>query len=637
MGQVELLSPAGNWDALKAAVYNGADAVYFGAGRFNARRRAENFSVEDLPKVVGFCHENGVRSYLAANTLVKNGELKEYFDLVSAAYLAGVDAVIIQEVSFIPLIRKHFPHLLVHVSTQAGVFNSYFKEVLEGADLVVLPREFTLSQVRDFREKTGIPVEVFVQGALCFSVGGQCLMSSFLGGRSGNRGWCAQPCRKLYNGKYALSTKDLCLIRDLPALVSAGVSSLKIEGRLRSPEYVGATTALYRRALDSISYGNFSVDEDAFSDVALEFNRDFTKGLMFKDSDVVNPVAAGKRGVRLGTLGRGGLIRIEAQIKVGDGVGVVSGENIHGDLIRKIEQKGVLVEGAEKNQQVRLFLNAKEGDEIYLTSGANRRKTQALKKKTPITANRQKPSEVILPAGGGKFSDIKLLVKTHSLEDADEAIAAGADVAYYSIFAKDFPRADSPVSPYVPRCLTEWNAKNALDLIDAINPASVLCGDLGVAVHIQNREVYGDISINAFNDLDVGFLNERGITPVISPELSLSELAGLSDKRFAVYAHGRLPLMTTKYLLNEEKLADEKGYVFPVRGELDYKQVLNSVPIGLYGEILKLKEAGIVRYLLDLENDISETVHAYRQIISGEKVKKHPGTYTLGHLKKGVE
>ncbi|MEA2074408.1 MAG: peptidase U32 family protein [Euryarchaeota archaeon] len=240
--QVEILSPVGGRKSLKAAVENGADAVYFGVGKFNARRRAENFTIDELRDAVEYAHDNGVKVYNTFNILVKNRELREFFDTISDAYACGIDGIIVQHASFARLLKDTFPYLRIHISTQAAITNTYYFDLLYGADRVTLPREFSLAQVRDFVEKTRIETEVFVHGALCFSHSGLCLFSSFLGGRSGNRGLCAQPCRKKYNGSYLLSTKDLCLARRIPEIITAGVTSLKIEGRLRSPRYTALAT-----------------------------------------------------------------------------------------------------------------------------------------------------------------------------------------------------------------------------------------------------------------------------------------------------------------------------------------------------------------------------------------------------------
>jgi collagenase-like PrtC family protease len=632
---VELLCPAGGWDSLKAAVSEGADAVYLGVGDYNARRRADNFKSEEFKEVAGYCHGRGVRCYLAANTLVKNGELQKWHGMVESAYSAGFDAVIIQEISFIGHLKESFPDLGVHVSTQAGVFNSHWGGLLKGADRVIMPREMTLNQVRDFKRKTGLPVEVFVQGALCFSISGQCLMSSFLGGRSGNRGLCAQPCRKRYNGHYLLSTRDLCLIGKLPEIAEAGVCSIKVEGRLRSPEYVGAAAAAYRRALDSLQAGRFSVDWGAYADLELSFNREFTLGGLFKEYDVVASDDSGKRGVYLGCLGEGGNILLDSALLVGDGVRITTGKGVHGDLIRSIEKGGRQVSRAEKGDRVRLKVNAHAGDGLYVTSGAARRKAYAVRQKPVVSFERRAVRAGLPSPSVSSFDGVKLLVKVYSLKDAYSVLEAGATHAFYNVFAKDYPRGEQGISPYIPRCLFEWAADEAIESVSDIRPAAVLSGDLGVASRIAGCETYVDISCNAFNDIDVGFFNGRGMVPVISPELTFSELGRFSDKRFAVYCHGRIPLMSTKYALKDGRLRDDAGYTFPVSCELDQRRLLNSVPYGLYGEVIRLRDEGIVYYLLDLDDAPAETVSEYLRILAGSKIKK-PSGYTLGHFKTGV-
>ena len=628
MAYIELLSPAGGWDALKAAIEEGADAVYFGLGRFNARMRADNFSDSELGTVVRYCHERGVRAYLALNTLVKNSELKDYFEIIGNAYAEGIDAVIIQEISFVHLIKEKFPRMEVHVSTQAGVFNSYCGELLKDADRIILPREFTVSMLREFTNKTKIPVEVFVQGALCFCVSGQCLMSSFLGGRSANRGLCAQPCRKKYNKKYLLSTRDLCTAGRIAALADAGASSLKIEGRLRSADYTGAATAVYRRAIDS-----GVVDDDALMDLKLAFSREYTSGAVFKEYDVVTPDAAGKRGIYIGRVGKEGMVKLEVEVRTGDGIGIVTKKGVHGDIIREIMHNNRKADFGLKGQTVELRVNAHEGDELVLTSGVKRRKPYLIPVRQKIEVKR-KPEKITLPEiNTQRFSSVKLLVKTYSVKDAHSALDAGADRVYYDVFSKDYPKGE--VNPYVPRCLFEWNAKKAVELIYEINPESVLCGDLGVASQLGGFEVYPDTSCNAFNDIDVSYYNRRGLIPVISPEISFRELDEFRDKRFAVYAHGRIPLMTTKYVLDEDTLTDEMNYTFPVRNESDYRQVLNSVPLGLYGSTLRLMKTGITHFLLDLDENVFETVSTYKKILNGEKIKKQEG-YTLGNYREGV-
>ncbi|MDY0340769.1 MAG: U32 family peptidase, partial [Coriobacteriia bacterium] len=260
---VELLAPAGSPDALVAAVANGADAVYLGVSAFNARRGAENFDIDSLAEWVRFAHLRGTRVYLTANIVVLPSEREAALELIDVAWAAGVDAVIVQDLGMLRLLRELLPDVRVHGSTQIGTMNPEAVRGLAGLGVkrVTLARELSLDAIAACAD-AGLEVESFVHGALCYSYSGQCLMSSLIGRRSANRGLCAQPCRLQYDlldasgvavdtpGRHVLSTKDLAGIVQLPALIEAGVTALKIEGRMKSPEYVAIVTSVYREALD---------------------------------------------------------------------------------------------------------------------------------------------------------------------------------------------------------------------------------------------------------------------------------------------------------------------------------------------------------------------------------------------------
>ena len=256
-GKIELLAPAGSYDSMVAAVSAGADAVYMGGNRFGARAYADNPDDDGLLKAIDYVHLRGRKLYLTVNTLFKEKELnEELIDFLAPVYERGLDAVIVQDIGVIRLIRQVFPDLPVHASTQMAVGGPNGARLLLGLGVkrLVLPRELSLEEIRRVRE-TGMPVEVFAHGALCYCWSGQCLMSSFLGGRSGNRGRCAQPCRKIYEGGMLLNMKDLCALSLLPALREAGVDSLKLEGRMKSPVYTAGVVRTYRKYLDRIEAG----------------------------------------------------------------------------------------------------------------------------------------------------------------------------------------------------------------------------------------------------------------------------------------------------------------------------------------------------------------------------------------------
>ncbi len=342
----ELLAPAGDWDALRAAAANGADAVYFGLADFNARHRAHNFTTEELPEVIDYLHRHNVRGYVTLNTLIFSDELPEIARLVAAIAEAGTDAVIVQDLGLTRLIRRLAPGLPIHGSTQMTLTEPRGIEYVRGlgVERVIAARELSIAELKKIRAATDMPVEVFVHGALCVAYSGQCLTSEALGGRSANRGQCAQACRLPYelvvDGEtrdlgevaYLLSPQDLAAYDLVGDLVTAGICSLKIEGRLKSAHYVAATTQTYRAALDAALAGRrFGLERQQALDLQQSFSRGFTPGFLAGNNhQVLVPGRFPKaRGVRIGTVvqttGRGVVVRLDAEhepsiVKPGDGI-----------------------------------------------------------------------------------------------------------------------------------------------------------------------------------------------------------------------------------------------------------------------------------------------------------------------------
>jgi putative protease len=345
----ELLAPAGDWECAKAAVENGADAIYFGLEKFNARMRAKNFTGADLPELMAFLHKRGVRGYVTFNTLIFTPELPEAEEYLRSIIASGVDAAIVQDVGICRLIRRLSPDFPIHGSTQMTVTSAAGVEFVRelGCELVVLARECSLKEITKIREITGgtLPLEVFVHGALCVAYSGQCLTSEALGGRSANRGECAQACRMPYellsdgasvplgDRKYLLSPQDLAGIDVLPELIQSGVASLKIEGRLKSPEYVANITAVYRKAIDLALGSDVKTPEkfehwreESRHDLEMGFSRGLYTGWFrgIHNQELAHARFGKKRGVFLGTVSRvrDGRIwaRLEKSLKPGDGV-----------------------------------------------------------------------------------------------------------------------------------------------------------------------------------------------------------------------------------------------------------------------------------------------------------------------------
>ena len=372
----ELLAPAGDWDCVRAAVENGADSIYFGLDRFNARMRAQNFTEADLPSLMEFLHRRGVRGYVTFNTLVFTDELADAEDYLRSVISAGVDAAIVQDVGICRLIRKISPDFPIHGSTQLTVTSPAGVEFARslGCELVVLARENSIREIeaiqsaqRDQESVAGgpppLPLEVFVHGALCVAYSGQCLTSESLGGRSANRGECAQACRMPYelvsdgqtvdlgDRRYLLSPQDLSGLEVLPDLVRAGVRSLKIEGRLKSAEYVASITRVYRRALDQIATAAAAAATAAeqavgpeaasppaaepISEARYELEMAFSRGLHtgwfrgINNQELAHARFGKKRGVFLGevsAVGPGAVrLRLEGPLKLGDGIGFDAG------------------------------------------------------------------------------------------------------------------------------------------------------------------------------------------------------------------------------------------------------------------------------------------------------------------------
>lgn len=264
--KTELLAPAGSFDILKAVINAGADAVYAAGCRFGARAYAENFTEEEMLEAIDYVHLKGKRLYLTVNTLLKETEIRELYDYLLPFYEAGLDAVIVQDMGVLHFVKNHFPDLHIHASTQMTVTGAYGAKLLldNGCSRIVTARELSLTEISNIYQKTGAEIESFVHGALCYSYSGQCLLSSMIGGRSGNRGRCAQPCRLPYElfessekaaskkrkENYPLSLKDLCTIEMIPELVESGIYSFKIEGRMKQAAYAAGVTGIYRKYLD---------------------------------------------------------------------------------------------------------------------------------------------------------------------------------------------------------------------------------------------------------------------------------------------------------------------------------------------------------------------------------------------------
>ncbi len=348
----ELLAPAGGMKQLIAAVENGADAVYMGGHSFNARINADNFTAEEMKRAINYAHIRNVKVYVTVNTLFRDDELEAGLEYAGALYEAGADALIIQDLGFGSIVRAVLPDFPLHLSTQASIYNVRgIKKAAElGYERVVPARELSLEEIRQAAD-TGTDIEIFVHGAMCFCYSGQCQMSRIIGGRSGNRGLCAQPCRLKYSldGRegYHLSPKDMCTVDRLGEFAEAGVSSFKIEGRMKSAEYVAQVTSVYRKYLD-MYYETGKTDTDEADRRALEqiFNRGgFTQGYLDGNpgSEFLSGDMPKHRGVYIGRVleKNGQIVRIKTSEDISNGDGIeIHDKNITGNIVTYIREAG---------------------------------------------------------------------------------------------------------------------------------------------------------------------------------------------------------------------------------------------------------------------------------------------------------
>lgn len=395
--KIELLAPAGSWESLEATVKAGADAVYLAGQQFGARKSAQNFTNEKLIEAINYCHMRGVKVYLTVNTLLSDEELNTLEAYLTPLYKAGLDAFIVQDLGVFNYLKSLYPEIDLHCSTQMALHSQEDMAAVKalGASRAVLPREMQLTEIKKIHDAVDIELEAFVHGALCVSVSGQCLMSSLIGGRSGNRGSCAQSCRQKYrlvkastdekvsskDGDFLISPRDLMTIDHLEDIVAAGVTSLKIEGRMKGPEYSYAVTKAYRMALDAILNSGEKLSEEALQaskeDMRRLFNREFTTGFIIgtENKQYISQETPGNRGISVGEVLQYDKRNAEMTLKLsvtlnkGDDIQVRVKGTVVGGRVEYLKQNGQRIESAQAGDSV--IVNFKhdvfKGTEVYRT------------------------------------------------------------------------------------------------------------------------------------------------------------------------------------------------------------------------------------------------------------------------------
>ncbi|MBQ4323327.1 MAG: U32 family peptidase [Clostridia bacterium] len=585
---MEILSPAGSPDALRAAVLSGADAVYFGASSFNARMNAANFSDDILGEQVRYCHERGVQCHSVLNTLITERELPSALETAKKLISAGVDALIVQDLGLAAELKKR-TDLPLHASTQMTVHNLdgvLFAEQM-GFDRVVLSREVSRKEMEYMAARSPIELEVFVHGALCMCYSGQCYMSSLIGGRSGNRGECAQPCRLPYKGGYRLSLKDLCLLKYYKELEAMGIVSLKIEGRMKSPEYVSAITAVYAAAKRGEAY---SPETEAY--LAGVFSRSG-----FTDGYYTDKIGAGMFGTRSETVQR-----VEIPVKEYPRLGLdvkisPKGEELLCTVVcGSCSADGVLPVSEAKTR-------ATEAEEIRNAFGALGNTPYYLN-----TFDAVLPDKAFVPASAVKKLRRDLLdrltemrcLRTPSWREIPLSLEKGhghggrregfflhperipdnveLDFLWLPLKAvtehpQVLSRFAGRVGFVLPRILREEEKQSAERLVAAWKEQGVteaLCGNVGHLPFCFSHGLnpHGDFGLNVFNPATRDELLAKGLRDVtLSFELNGAQLRDLTTERTGIIVYGRLPFMIFRNCLKkthgkEEYLTDRVGKSF---------------------------------------------------------------------------
>ncbi len=679
MNTMELLAPAGGMAELKAAVQSGADAVYIGASAFSARSSADNFDEASMREAVDYAHGYGVKVHCAINTLIKETELTDAVATAITASNCGVDALIIQDLGFARHIRRVLPDIELHGSTQMTVTSlDGVKALYEmGFSRVVLSRELSLDEIEYIAKNSKAEIEVFVHGAICMSYSGQCLMSSILGGRSGNRGRCAQPCRLPYtlleNGRecgsgYILSPKDMALIDHLDKLKKAGVASLKIEGRLKSAEYVSAVVGVYRKYLDN-PHATENSDMQELTDA---FSRSgFTDGYL------------------TGKLGKAMMSHVNPANNSGSIFTKEAKQRAEGKFLRKIP---IDIYAALKKDGV-LMLTAYASDGLYGEAFGEMKAEAA--QRTPLDSKRM--TEQLKKLGDTPFCAETVTVDidegiTIPIKEINRVRRTLCDKLWHGLSKSDTKKVNDiplvfnnkPTAGEVyltAEVMTEAQGKAVIesgikriyapsevakrlsgaeivtktaDILtdEEIATESVSVSSLGAMHRYGDKAQYGDWRLNVYNSLTADMFN----CVTVSPELNLRDIKNIvshTDTETEIIGYGRLPLMLMKncpikamgrcqHGRSIYTLRDRKNIEFPIICQKDCKAVLlNSKPIYTADILDEVTATGInaVRLCFTLETpeECREITDIYKRALNGEKLPPMAeNTFTRGHLKRGV-
>lgn len=683
LNKIELLAPAGSERSLIGAVQGGADAVYLGGSRFNARQSADNFTIEEMKKWVDYCHLYGVLVYVTVNTLIKEREFLELYSYAKELNSIGVDGVIVQDMGAVSLFKEAVPELPVHASTQMTVTDTSGVKYLNnlGIKRVVLARELSSEKIREISDNTEAELEIFVHGALCMCYSGQCLMSSIIGGRSGNRGRCAQPCRLSYslleNGKqvsdgFLLSPKDLCLADVIDKVKNTGSVSLKIEGRLKRGEYVSAVTSVYRKYLDNdekLSLEDKQILLDAFNrggfTTGFFGNETGGKMMCYDNPSNVSDNKFSKEFVKMTEADanfRKIPIYMYAKIAVGEVMSLTVWDDdsnsvtILGEALAEQAKNRPLDSERAKAQLEKLGATPFVAENIELDLGENavlpiseindvRRRATALLSEERIKREKREEREFSFHTKKRRERTVKLSAEVETKEQAEVAKRMGIERIY--VPENIFCELDGDC--FIPK-LTEI-AGNTHNL----KSDRVMVENVSQIYDFSDKELYGGVHLNVYNSYSVEALNLKSVT--VSPELNVHEITDLcynTDKEVEVIVYGRLTLMLMKNCpvkalgkcqkgKNIYSLKDRKNEEFPLLCSSDCTmRLLNSKPLYMADKWESIEKTGIdfgrLVFTVEGKEECEKIIKSYISAKDGELLEKLPeNTFTRGHFFRGVE
>lgn len=673
--KAEILAPVGNEEALKSAVLSGADAVYFGMGNFNARRNAQNFTDEQIKNAIEYCHARGVKVHITLNTLIKDGELSEVYEAIRKIAELGADAVIVQDLGVAKAVKTICPSLEMHASTQMTVGTLEGLKLLKelGFSRAVLPRELSLDEIKYLCERSPIDLEIFIHGALCMCVSGQCLMSAVLGSRSGNRGLCAQPCRLPFKAEkgtgHDLSLKDLSLIEHIPELYKMGICSFKIEGRMKRPEYVSAAVKACKKSL------NGEYDFEAEKDLHDLFSRSgFTDGYfkgnlgrnMFGYREKENVQSATKELLNKyainyekeaprykvnftfgGKIGEKAFVSAECN---GHSVKVTSEMLCEAPINRPISPERIKVSlskcGGTQFEAESVDIPG-EVDFSLPVSALNNMRRGALEMLENEISGKVKrsvfPSPI--PTEIGSENRREIYCRFDNAEQIPNNIKA--DLIFVPLGTSDDIIKANDYGVELPHGMF-GNGEKVEKMLNNSSAAYCLCHTLdAVAVAKKcGKRVIASPSMNILNSLSMDVAKALGIDKAIaSNEVTLEKFPKISSsvpKGITVY--GRAPLMLTRNCpvkngkscaecKRRSEITDRKGISFPVRCFMGYSEILNSRPLYMADRMREIPPCDILFFNFTTESkyEVDGVLRAYRNN------EKPTFEFTRGLLYRGVE